>query len=522
MDRLRILLVENTPSMAAVLTQRLELDKRFDVSERSDAVTAVQLVQAKEFDVVFIDLHLNDRDSGEPIFDGIAVGEAVRTRLPHAVIVMYSQVIKADKEVKFPHFDECLRAGADKIMARAVLLSYRQKTLSALIDELVAAKREAEKADSHLKFDGRLPTLAAIDIFGATRLRRLIAKCVPDRAYLEAEAIQSGYSGAAVFQVRASHDEQFTDPLRLIIKVSRSQFALEDELQRRPAAGSLYASASALPAIYTVAGVDDLYAVPYAEVRGRMLLRDYLLDGKLTRTAERVLSRLVTALLVNPAKESRPASDFDLSKDAYRLRPKAVAQIDAFLTDSSKWTATLSREDLRAIAFTQGLIEKVLSGHWNFTLNGQHVARLHGDFHCRNVFVSSYDAPFLVDFGRSDVYPRLFDFAALDADIVLSLLDHKAGRDQDFSKLTHLFKLVTREYPFTEGDKTLDRNDRIRYLRSSLLKAVKNINNVSRLEYGETLIFQYLRYLRFPNLPNPKKILAARLIENLSSVLHIR
>ena len=96
MEKLRVLIVENKPSMAALFTEKLERDKRFDVAERSEAGAALQLVEAKEFDVVFIDLHLAETDAGEPIFDEVvAVGEAARKRHPHAVIVMYSQQIKS-------------------------------------------------------------------------------------------------------------------------------------------------------------------------------------------------------------------------------------------------------------------------------------------------------------------------------------------------------------------------------------------------------------------------------------------
>ena len=53
----------------------------------------------------------------------------------------------------------------------------------------------------------------------------------------------------------------FTDPLQLIVKVSHSQFALEDELERRPVPGSFYSSRTVLPTVYTVAGTTDLFAV---------------------------------------------------------------------------------------------------------------------------------------------------------------------------------------------------------------------------------------------------------------------
>ena len=55
-------------------------------------------------------------------------------------------------------------------------------------------------------------------------------------------------------------------------------------------------------------------------------------------------------------------------------------------------------------------------------------------------------SPLLIDFGRSDVYPRLFDFAALDVDLILSLMDHRSGLDQDFSRIGGWLDHVTQQY----------------------------------------------------------------------------
>jgi DNA-binding response OmpR family regulator len=520
MNKIQILLVENTASMARPLIRKLEIDPRFDVSSRADSESALQLVQREEFDVLFIDLHLAERSSGEPIFDGISVGEAARKRLPNAVIVMYSQQIKAEDVKGFEHYEACKRAGADEIMARAPLFSLTQADLSALVDRLISDKRNAESENSHVVFDTGVRTLGAADTLGTTKLQRLLAKCVPNYPFLQIQAIRSGYSGAALFRVKAAADEKYTNALSLVVKVTESKFPLEDELQRRPEPGGFFASSSVVPHTHSIIEHDGLFAVSIAEVRKKHLLRDYLLEGTLTRTANKVLSRVVNDLLLAPARESRPADELNLPKDSYHLRPAAGSAIDEFLRESLTWTNVLKKADLAALQTTHKLVRKALDGHWNFTAEGRHVALLHGDFHCRNVFVSVDDSPLLIDFGRSQIYPRLFDFAALDADLMISLWDTVAGNDRDLNRVNEWYRSITKSFPFVASGSSPS-HERIDFLRTALIKGLQQLPSLSRSEYAETVIFQLLRYLRFEAVPTPKKILAARLIENLSKTLHL-
>jgi hypothetical protein len=60
-------------------------------------------------------------------------------------------------------------------------------------------------------------------------------------------ALQAGYSGAAILRVTAAQSPDFAAAIHLVVKLSKSQFALEDELQRRPVPGSHYDAKAVAP-----------------------------------------------------------------------------------------------------------------------------------------------------------------------------------------------------------------------------------------------------------------------------------
>ena len=159
-------------------------------------------------------------------------------------------------------------------------------------------------------------------------------------------------------------------------------------------------------------------------------------------------------------------------------------------------------------------------GRWGFTTADRHAARLHGNFHCRNVFLAHNEAPLLIDFGRSDVYPRLFDFAALDTDLVISVMDSGKGADHAFQNVEKWFRRIRRSFPFSKKPLNERPKTKVELFRNILrAHTTSKLKLVSASEYGEVLIFHLLRYLRFPSVPPAKKILAIRLIDALAKQL---
>jgi hypothetical protein len=105
----------------------------------------------------------------------------------------------------------------------------------------------------------------------------------------------------------------------------------------------------------------------------------------------------------------------------------------------------------------------------------------------------------------------MFDFAALDADLLFSVLDGSNAKDLKFG--THVdrwLKQITSHYPF-KSKANAEGNTRWSYLRNILhTNAMNSVAETNNIEYAEALAFHAARYLRFQTTTAPKKLLAVR------------
>jgi len=516
MSKLHVLIVEDDNEKLGALLDRLS-DTTFDVDVRNGPNEALKRVQNKRFNVIFIDLQLTKEEAGtEPFYDGIALGEKVRKLVPDAAMVMYSGSISKGCEEDSEHYKVCMNVlKADAVMARSELFSMPSQVLETRIQEWLAVRRRLS-AGLHVQFDTDLRTQAAREVFGDEITSHLVTTSAKSLNHFKVSALQAGYSGAAVLRVKAAQSQDFAAAIHLVVKLSKSEFALQDELQRRPIPGSHFDTKSVTPHGQEVIERDGVYAIAIPEVRNMLLLRDFLSFPGFSKRDQNVLSRVIRDLLIPPAQDARPYETFNLPAASYQLRATAISEIVDFLTEAAGWRRVLKPVDFRAIKATRAFVELVLKGVWSFTKHGRLAAHLHGDFHCRNVFTALDDGPVLIDFGRSEVYPRLFDLAALDTDIVLSVIDSNKGTDHEFGNVDSWFNEITTSFPYT---KKIEMNapTKAAWLRQKLLsEMLKELPSVLAAEYAETLVFHFLRYLRFGNIPLPKKILATRLIEHLT------
>ena len=192
MNKLRILIVEDTPSMSDMLLKRLDDVSKFKVELRSEADGAARLAKSERFDVIFIDLDLTSPPKDQPFFEGIGVCEEVRKTLRDAVIVIYSGWITRGDEGSFQDYDRCVDAGADEILSRTELFVLPGKELTEKIEKWVKDKKASLRANSEATviFDPGIRTLAAketyrTDTLESTAIPRLFhKKCWLDRVAL--------------------------------------------------------------------------------------------------------------------------------------------------------------------------------------------------------------------------------------------------------------------------------------------------------------------------------------------------
>jgi CheY-like chemotaxis protein len=519
MNITRVLVVEDDPGMPGFIISKLTgMGYEFELRTTSDL--AISLTSQTHFDVVFVDLELRKEHPG--ILEGIGVTEKIRSHLPDSVIAIYSSHITHGEETKFNQYADCVRVGADAVYARTDLFSVPAAELHRRITELIARKKSARDARLNIRFNNDLRTRASCDTFGTDALETILAATVP-LAHLKVSALEVGYSGAAVFRVIGASHPTFSTPSELVVKVSRSEFSLRDELARRPLPGTRFANSSAIPHNEKVIHKGDLSAIAIPEVKDRVSLRTFLLDECSSSAGiQRVCSQLVSELLTGPASESRTWESFDLPSDPFELKATALLEISDFLHLAAGWKVV----DVRyraAINASRTLLDQIADGRWVFRSSGKHAALLHGDFHARNIFVSRHHTPLLIDFGRACVYPRLFDFASLDADLLLAVSDSPNGREHDFSRIDQWLRETRSAFPFRP--KTLKgRNCGAPSLfrRAMLSQMVREVKDVSVAEYSEVLMFQCFRYLRFSNVALPKKIFACQVIDDLSKLLQLQ
>ena len=415
---MKILIVEDSPTIASMLSDTLA--KCSGVTRRlaTQPSTALEMVKEESCDIVLIDLRLAESSQGErgkAIYNGIQLGEDIRAQLPGAVIVFYSGNITPGKETQFPLYNDCLKAAPDYILARETLLGKSANAWSETLLLWIDKKRVDQALARPFEYDRDWNTLAMVEIIGEECLSQLIHIFVPQMERDRVKALRPGYSGAFILQTISSSNGGKRQ-IENLLKISRSPLPLKDELRRVPFPGSVLDTHAVVPHTGLV-NWQGWHAIGIRPVKGGILLREFLQQAATPKDLQ-TLEEMIDVLLLPPAKDAN-AQPAGVSEHKRLLGYNTGSQILDTLEQMSTWKHTagnLQAIDLRVV---RRFVEWSLEGHWNVCGN-YHTARLHGDFHCRNVFVSLTDRPVLIDFGRSDEFPRLLDFATLDADVLLS------------------------------------------------------------------------------------------------------
>jgi DNA-binding response OmpR family regulator len=105
-DRVRVLFVEDDPSVAQMYKLKLELDG-YDVEVASDGEKALEIARRDRPDIIFLDIRL-------PKLDGFGVLEALRgepktERLPVVILSNYSERQLIDRGLKLGALDYLIK-----------------------------------------------------------------------------------------------------------------------------------------------------------------------------------------------------------------------------------------------------------------------------------------------------------------------------------------------------------------------------------------------------------------------------
>ena len=515
----KVLLIEDLPVVHEILLTRIGGNPLFSLEYRTSANSASEAILNKEWDIILIDLQLDPKKQG--IIEGIGLGEMARKHLPHAAIIMYSGLIKRGREDKFEHYQRCLDAGANAVITRNVLCSIGVNELQNRMENWIKEQTTKVAIQHRIVFAENRRTFAIVDSFGESELKDLLTGLYPDSKHTEVEALQAGYSGSAILRISTSSTLPASNIAHQVLKISRQEFDLADELARRPVPGTQLGEKAVTPHSVRPFQRHGIFAIASVEVRGAVLLREFLQREPNTPANRRVLDGVVEHLLIAPAREAQPWAKFGVQSGAYSLRPAAINTIGDFLDEAVKWKTVIGQTHFRDLQEAQAFLALVESGAWNFDQTVGLAAELHGDLHSRNVFVAPGDTPRLIDFGRAEIYPRLFDFAALDIDLVLTLPGFKSGTEHDIDLASRWLVTATNTYPFIESTVAAKAIDTLPLLLRHLLhsRMTEELEGVTRAEYSNVLLFNLLRFIRFSSITVPAKIVAAGMISKLCQIL---
>lgn len=514
---MKVLLVEDKKD---IRTQLLDTWPRenLKLTVASDTATANGYLSQEEFDAVLIDLNLDDAE-GE--YSGIPFGAKLREQFPAMLIVMYSGYIESGNEKGFRYYAECLDAGADQVLSRPWLGTKTPKQVA----EALRSWREQRlgKFRSHVDLEHAddLKLNAIFERLGGREvLKDTLRKLFPGIHRFRIEPIGGGYSGAFLLRIKTFSDDASAGSSN-VVKVSRSEFALSTELKRKPFQGSHLDKVGVSPRMDRVEKVGSWFAFSVRDVGQAMTLEEYVLEKGTSAPIVSRLRAMVQELLVENARASNKAVD-DEHKTRFELKFSFLSDVMDALDDTSRFAETLLDAEYKSrIDDLRKFLTGIEMGFYSMAAGDVHVAFLHGDFHCRNVLLpESPPTPIVIDFGRSDVYPRLFDFSSLEVDLMIRVLDSDSGRVWDPKRVKKWWDHIDDVYPLGDKDLRPGTAGRVNSLRQCLHDALQeDLEHVSRREYTEAVLFQLLRYIRFPTISMAKKALAARWAAELSKSL---
>jgi DNA-binding NarL/FixJ family response regulator len=508
----KVLIVEDKPAMASILQDLMERDGKFDVRIAHDPQRALLEADAAQYNVFFVDLNF-PVDGGTPsqaLFQGIDLGAKLHRKFPDAVIIMYSGHITSASD--FQYHSECVAAGANGVYSSSELSNLGAERLQKLVQGLLDKRATAVALRRPLRVADDVFSKSAAERIGEEQLSALIRQVIPLGNEDTVTSLTGGYSGAMVLRVETETGLK-GGVLRNVMKVDRARRALERELHNAPVAGSSAASFSVGGTGRAVAEAGGWFAISAPEVVDSEPLAKYLL--RKGRPSTKFFEEVVEILLIRPALVTKVIDD-SASTESVSLRASFVAEVIVGLREISDLSALVNASDRRKATALTTFIERASKGHWKYQDRWKIFAELHGDFHSRNILVEASKTLRIIDLARRGWYPRLFDFAAFDSDLIFSVFDSRSGRSWDFRSVGDWEEVVTRDFPYQVVAPTTPPANSPLLLRSIMLTEMRRrLPSVERLEYAEALLFQILRYIRFPSIPLPKKVLAVRLADRL-------
>lgn len=512
-----ILIIEDTGYTSGTFQEKLT-NPSITLELVASPVAARHSISEKNHDIYLVDLKLDPKEKQH--YHGIDLIGFIHKKDRNALIIAYTNETKSRQNKDIDLEKSCINAGADYFKSTVSLTTQDSNKLIEYLYQLRDEKLKTIREKFSFKTEEDNRTKAFLEIIQEETLIRIVDKFSPEMADYKVRAIQSGFSGASLIELMCKSQKHIREyDVIKIIKLAKQLNILEEELRRKPSLGSYYHNISKLPND-KIEKIDSWWCFELPKIQDLIELSKYLLsDDKKDHQLKDVFDNFVDIGLVNPAKKDFPnhqttiAAEFNLS---YYFGSQLIEILDEIL----KYDKLLNNNDLSKVANILYIIRAMLDNKLDLLSSNSRLAFLHGDFHCNNIFVAQNKDPLIIDFGRSSILPRLFDFANLNVDLIVQRFDYLGGKFHDLALIDDWTDLLLKQYPYSNLGEFDHKNDNVLYLIKILQESmVTQLDNVSKREYAEVLVFNFLRYLRFPTVPIPKKVLIIRLLTPLMEIL---
>lgn len=513
MKKYRILIVDDDPAQSSNLRDIIDQapDFELNVSYPADALKTINKI---DYDLILIDLHFETK--GED-YGGQHLATKIRKTNKKVYIIVYSGKLDFTKSENQELVKSYLESGIDEIKTRKLLARTNSDELIEHLRLCIVKKQQEILSTIKFEVHPDIKSYAAIEVISEITLSLIIKEISPDANEVKVRALRAGYSGALILNIKftnkSSNQEQ-----DIIIKLSKDENNLALEVARKPNVGSMFEFHGVFPS--DIIQIDGWTVVYMANVSNAKSVRQWLKENKNTRENRRFIDHIINVSTISIIKNILTSSMVE--DENYTITYSTAKSIIEEMLTISHYSIKIGQPLTKYINSITSYLNLVIEGNWKFQSN--YYTKLQGDLHTENILIGEHNEIKIIDFGRSELFPRLFDIAALDVDLVLNVINVNKDDYFDFTVIDDLFKKVIQNYPFRKKPLTVSTNGNLaEYFRNKLLNSIYNeIKDVTINEYAEVLLFQYLRYLRFSTIPVPRRIVAIKIINKLISLLSLK
>lgn len=509
MNKYQILVVDDDLKQVNSIADILEKTK-FDVKTViPDA--AENMTNLNSFDLILIDMHFT-KDGND--YGGQHFAFKVREKTKAPSIILYSGKFEPTKDGNQEKV-KSYKNSVDDIVTREELASKTPDELNQFILSSIEKKRKEINNTVRLEIENNIRSLAAEEQISKTTIVKIVNALMPNSEKVELQALKTGFSGAIILRLRGN-DRKTNQRLDIILKLSKGESSLELEVERKPIEGTNFNYHGVFPRDLTEV---DGWSVTYMNyIPNAISLRKFLIEKRISITNKKIIQRIIDIIAIEPIKSlSAQKEENVLAVSNYSTALLIEEELDLI----AKFSKKNYKQIAQSISLIKAYLNMVIEGRRKF--KSTYFTKQHGDLHTENVLISSHDEIKIIDFGKSTVLPRLFDIAALDVDLVLNVIFVDSDEQFSFKKIDNWMEIALCSFPFEKKTKTVavKKSLAIDFRNQLLLKLCNEVEDVTKNEYAEVLLFQYLRYLKFTAIPIPRRILAIKIIENLIKLLKL-